>query len=630
MEKQDSLENRFAMYWLNRLGIATIVLGFVFLILYSYQIVGPVVKLAAGLVAAAALVAGGEVMAAKDSQKWFANSLWAGGWSLAYFTAYAAYFVPSVQIIQSPAVEAIALCLVSAGSFISSLRARSELMSIFSLLLACGAIMMTQPGPGAGIVFVVLAVTASILGNRLHWHKLFACAIAACYFGIFFCRANPAVNAVTMCVYLSVLWLTFSLGIGYSLQRSIKSKEYVIKISCLNAGVFGLGLLSLEGAIAKSTIELLLVATASIYFVIARWLYRHAQEELMTVHLLLGLTLINCAKAIKLSGLQLLSFDVMQIALLAAVGWCYNLRSFRWSAVVLTICFIPLWLHQHLLPGDTSIYGIWSIRCGAVGLWAAIAFAGLAHLFLKRRSDSMIVPASYGAFGKVFYVAANLMCMFLAFHFDIQWNWICFLFILLAAVNTVIGLRLNNAFYSDTGIVIFSFTYLVMMITPFFWAWFPSLCIVGACYGLCGYSRHLLKTARAENGLLVKWTYGYSACAMLTTLLWVKLPADLVSLSLGIEGLCLLILGFLIRERFIRTSALFVLTVLAAKLLILDMAHYDTLERIVSFIAGGFIFVLTSYIYARFTRAFETARTESPDLGRTEISMQGAPDLIKI
>src|SRR5271170_4221272 len=115
---KQSLETRIGLYWLHKLGIVSIVLGVAFLIMYSFQFFGPSLKLLTGLAVSSSLILLGSRMAAKEQQKWFGHGLTAGGWSLLYFTTYAAYYLPNVAIISSLSLEAILLMAVATGSLL--------------------------------------------------------------------------------------------------------------------------------------------------------------------------------------------------------------------------------------------------------------------------------------------------------------------------------------------------------------------------------------------------------------------------------------------------------------------------------------------------------------------------------
>ncbi len=83
-----------------------------------------------------------------------------------------------------------------------------------------------------------------------------------------------------------------------------------------------------------------------------------------------------------------------------------------------------------------------------------------------------------------------------------------------------------------------------------------------------------------------------------------KLSSFWLSTGLALEGLVLVAAGFLLKDRLIRIPGLVVLALLTVKLLFIDLAQAATLQRIVSFIAAGIVFLLASYAYSKFAEKF--------------------------
>jgi len=99
--------------------------------------------------------------------------------------------------------------------------------------------------------------------------------------------------------------------------------------------------------------------------------------------------------------------------------------------------------------------------------------------------------------------------------------------------------------------------------------------------------------------------YAHFATILLTCLVLAKVPSTYMTVCLGIEGICLLVTGFTLRDSLFRSWGLVALAILTGRLLIFDMPKFNTLERIISFISGGIVLLLSSYGYAKFTHAFE-------------------------
>ncbi|MBA4079155.1 MAG: hypothetical protein C0508_29265, partial [Cyanobacteria bacterium PR.023] len=247
-----SLESRIALFWLHRLGIVTLVLGVVFLITYSMQTLSPELtwllpwlKLGTGFAVSLALLWLGEKLTGQDMQKWFGQALTAGGWSLAYFTTYAAHYVPSVNVVESLPLETALLTLVAGGALYSALKARSELMAIYSITLAAGTILLNGPGLYSDISFLIIAIAASILGNTQAWRRLFAFALAACYIGHFYCSFSITPNYsehLILTAFLSSIWFVFALGIGFCLSVPAGARNTATALACINAMMLALGL----------------------------------------------------------------------------------------------------------------------------------------------------------------------------------------------------------------------------------------------------------------------------------------------------------------------------------------------------------------------------------------------------
>jgi hypothetical protein len=656
--KPPSLETKIGLYWLHRLGVASLVFGIVFLITYSIQLCGnpfleALLKLGSGLVVSALLLFLGARMSGKDNQKWFAHGLTAGGWSLAYFTTYAAHYLPDLRVIDSLPVETLLLSLVAAGSLWSALRARSELMAIYSITLASVTILMNGVGLFSDISFLIIAITAAVLGSMQSWRRLLGYGLACCYGGNCFCsifHSSGTVNGTIATSFLTLIWFTFAAGIGLlvssankgkspttsrSLQTQyLQSEETVISefdkpketsrnslttLACTNAALFATSLALLNQPALVSLHESLFVLAGVLYLIASRWMQFQNEKQLYTVHSLLGLFLINAAKSMHFSGLTLLTVDVLQIGLLAFVGLKYNINPFKWVAAILSALFSPLWICDvHSWVAD-SAFGFAAPSHVMVGLFAA-AVMGVVSFFYARAN-------SYG-YMYFYHLAANvLLC--LTFQQIVEPNWQVVAYALLAVTNIVVGTIRNSAYYAIVGLVTLIGIIAMSVFSLSSWLALPMALttaillaghMIGRMFvegeGLEAMNRpgwlmlHVQSEKKTDCVEAAHWLLAYVGVISLTMLVLLKVPNDYVSLALGIEGLGLLAAGFVLKEQFFRLSSLIVLAVLTLKLLFVDLANHDTIERILSFIAAGVIFLLSSFAYGKFTRSFEDDDTD--------------------
>jgi len=598
-----SLETRIGMYWLQRIGIVSLVFGVVFLITYSIQMLGnpfleSCLKLGTGLAVSVALLFLGRKFAKNENQKWYGHGLTAGGWSLAYFTTYAAHFIPDVRVISSLPVEICLLGLVAAGSLVSALRARSELMAIYSITLASVTILINGPGLFSDFSFLIIAITASVLGNRMSWRKLFAYAMASCYIGHFICGftwSNWFAGNICTSAFLFAMWLTFGLGIGLSRATSKKESNYVTALASINALVLAAGL-ALTNTTASNTLhEVLFVAAGVLYLGTSKWLEMRKEEQLQTVHSLLGLFLINAGKCMHFSGYGLMAVDVLQIGLLATVGLQYQIKTFKWAAACLTVLLVPWWAMSAAMSTAASAFGFNAFDYVRIGVFAAAALSALAFTHLRD---------SQSKYFYLYHLAANLMWAGV-FANLIEPSWRACAFTLLAVANIVAGEKRNSNYYSVVGLIpligaIGIATLDATENTVRGWLSLPMSLMTALVFIGYGSGVLMLKEKREEYVEAIHQLLAYVGTILMTILILGKAPEDFVSLGLGVEGVVFVVAGFLLKERFFRLSGLSVLAMLTGKLLFVDLAHHNTFERIFSFIAAGVVFLLASYAYGRF------------------------------
>lgn len=605
-KRQPSLESRLALFWLHRLGIVTLVLGVVFLITYSMQTLSPELtwilpwlKLGIGFIVSGALLWLGEKLTGREDQKWFGQALTAGGWSLAYFTTYAAHYVPSVNVIESLPVETALLTLVAGGALCSALKARSELMAIYSITLAAGTILLNGPSLYSDISFLIIAIAASILGNTQSWRRLFAFALAACYIGHFYCCFSITPNfaeRLTLTAFLSSIWFVFSIAIGFSLSTPANARNIVTALACTNAMMLALGLATTNDNSVEQIYQGIFVVFGLLYLVTSYWLKGREQAQLSTVHALLGLSFINAAKLMHYSGLTLLTIDVVQIALLSIVAIRYDLKAFRYTAVALTFAFLLFWINGASIHQDQLVIGIHAIQYFRVAALAAGVFAILSLLHLRTEGKNV--------YFNFYYFASNIIAVLAVFNID-DISWRAFSFALMALANYLCGLRCKDDYYIDMGFLHLAICSSQIVFGCFHWLSLPIALTTGVFYSGYIYSRKIPTVEKSHLVDLFQSLLGYAGSFTLTTLILAKAPSDYCSTQLALEAIVMLTVGLSIKDSFLRRSGLAVLALLTGKLLFFDLANHNTFERILSFIAAGIIFLLASYLYSRFSGSFD-------------------------
>jgi uncharacterized membrane protein len=131
-EKRD-LETQLGTYWLSRVGIVALIIGFAFLIIYHFGELGVLVRVGAGYLLSAGLAALGLWLSRRHEL--FGRIVFGGGLALAYFVTYALHFVPAVRVIESETLALVLLALNVVGIVAIAQRMQSETVAGIALFL---------------------------------------------------------------------------------------------------------------------------------------------------------------------------------------------------------------------------------------------------------------------------------------------------------------------------------------------------------------------------------------------------------------------------------------------------------------------------------------------------------------
>jgi uncharacterized membrane protein len=90
------------------------------------------------------------------------------------------------------------------------------------------------------------------------------------------------------------------------------------------------------------------------------------------------------------------------------------------------------------------------------------------------------------------------------------------------------------------------------------------------------------------------------ASVLLASLLYDRVGGNLLTTAWAVEGLLLLVSGFVLSQRVLRLCGLSLLSVCLLKVLIIDLSDVETIYRILSFIVLGGILLAVSFVYTRY------------------------------
>jgi len=255
-----SLEERLGANWLNKLGIAILVIGLAFFLALKLETWGPGGKVLCGFAVSLALLAGGVWLERKATYRIFARAGIGGGWALAFFTTFALHHIPAAHVLDSLAADLVLMLLVAAGMVAHSLRYRSQTITGLAFMLGFATLLTSHLEAAEGtVVFsltasLVLALALVVVTTMRHWAVLELAGLAAVYLShlVWLTRVLPENHAAfadfwPSTILILLYWLIFRLA--YVLRTPLdQNEENISSLSAVLNSTGVLGLLKLQSA----------------------------------------------------------------------------------------------------------------------------------------------------------------------------------------------------------------------------------------------------------------------------------------------------------------------------------------------------------------------------------------------
>ncbi len=162
-------------------GIVLLVLGGAFFLKYTAGALGPWGRLALGFATAGALLGGGQRLRGRPGFAPLSLALIGGGWVLAYYTVFAAHYVPQSKVIASSRLELVLLMAAAAGMISHASALGSRVLTVFALSTAYFVFGVTHLGVETLTVCGLLAVSGAWLSRRLDSPGVAAANLAGFY-----------------------------------------------------------------------------------------------------------------------------------------------------------------------------------------------------------------------------------------------------------------------------------------------------------------------------------------------------------------------------------------------------------------------------------------------------------------
>jgi len=259
-ERIFSLEERLGANWLNKLGIAILVIGLAFFLALKLETWGPAGKVITGYAVSLALLAGGVWLEQKAIYRVFARGGIGGGWALAFFTTFALHHIAAARVLDSLAADLVLMLIVASGMVAHSLRYRSQTVTGLAFMLGFATLLTSHlEGADGTVVFsltasVVLAVALVVVTTVYHWAWLELAGMIAVYGShlVWLTRVLPDNRAAftefwPSTVLILIYWMIFRLAYVLRTPRDQK-EENLSSLSAVFNSIGVLGLLKYQSA----------------------------------------------------------------------------------------------------------------------------------------------------------------------------------------------------------------------------------------------------------------------------------------------------------------------------------------------------------------------------------------------
>jgi uncharacterized membrane protein len=393
-----SLEQTLGANWLNKIGIAILVIGLAFFLAYKLQTWGPGGKVLCGFAVSIALLGGGIWLERKPTYRIFARGGIGGGWALAYFTTFAMYHLQAARIVDSLPVDLALMMLVAAGMVGHSLRYKSQTVTALAFMLGFATLLTSHvEEPNQTVIFslaasAILAIALVVVTTIRHWAVLELCGLIAVYVShfVWLTKVLPDNHADfaefwPSTALILLYWLIFRLA--YVLRTPLdKREENLSSVSAIVNSGGVLGLLKFQSAHPEWAFWAL-VALGAFEMGLAWWA-KEKRRQAFVVLSTISVVLLVSSVPFRFHGVSWPVLWLVQAQVLAVAGLRLGEPVFRRLGLLTGVItggvlalhdVMPLAI-ERVMAGDTSRH--WSLTAGLA--LAAILYWTHAEVYPRR------------------------------------------------------------------------------------------------------------------------------------------------------------------------------------------------------------------------------------------------------
>lgn len=311
---QPDLESRIGSHWLNRIGIAALLIGVSYFLKFAFDNnwIGPAGQIVIGLIAGIAIVLWSERFRAKNYNA-FSYSLKAVGIGTLYLSLWAAFHLYS--LIPSSAAFAMMLVVTGATS-VMALTQDAQILAAFALVGGFSTPILLSTGENREVALftyvAILDIATLVLVTFRPWRRLLVMSYIGTlilYLGWYWTFYNGGPLRLTL-AYASLFFAIFA--IAPLITRQPDGEHPVLAaipavLAFVNAGIYFLEAYAMIQEVNKVNMAWFALALAAVYIVLSRLVHARkltagTSEILYYLHLALAIGFITVAIPIRLDA----------------------------------------------------------------------------------------------------------------------------------------------------------------------------------------------------------------------------------------------------------------------------------------------------------------------------------------
>jgi uncharacterized membrane protein len=408
---EPDLESRIGSHWLNRIGIAALLIGVSYFLKYAFENnwIGPAGRVTIGLLAGVAVVVWSERFRSRGYRT-FSYSLKAVGIGTLYLSLWAAFQVYS--LIPSE-VAFVAMVAVTSATGVMAVRQDAEILAAFALTGGFVTPLLLSTGQNrelalfSYVALLDLAVLALVVLKP--WRRLLLLSYAGTlllyvgWYSTFYSRSQISLTTAFATLFFAIF---AAAPVVAQSAGDAGTSSSVLFVAFVNAGAYFFEIYAMFSDVNKTETAWFALALAAIYILLSRQgrSGRNASEtarSLHFLHLALAIGFITIAIPISLDGHWITIGWFVEAGVLLWVAERIHsdfLNAFAVGALVLGVCRLLL------IDNFYSNTLIFNARMATYAV--AIAVLGIVAWYGRGRTDEMGRNVAAGA-----VIALNLLAL---------------------------------------------------------------------------------------------------------------------------------------------------------------------------------------------------------------------------